>query len=77
MVHAISADFPFPGGYGLALYHPLTVEKYVSVAPGIEVSAEPYADIRSGEQKPDSLQYNRRGKLITAKRKGDLVDTYL
>jgi len=77
MVHAISASFPFPSAQGMLLYHPLPVEKYVPVAPGIEVSTGPYADIRSGEQRSDSSVYNRRGKLIAAKRKGDLVDTYL
>ena len=77
MVHAISANFPFTSREGVVLYHPLPVEKYVPVAPGIEVSTEPYEDMRSGEQRPDSPVYNRRGKLITAKRKGDLVDTYL
>jgi hypothetical protein len=77
MVHAISANFPFAGTEGIVLYHPLAVEKYVPVAPGIEVSIGPYTDIRSGERGSDSPVYNRRGKLIRAKRKGDLVDTYL
>jgi hypothetical protein len=77
MVHAISANFPFTSGIDLVLYHPLPLEKYFPVAPGIEVSIEPYADTRSGERKPDSSVYNRQGKLTTAKRKGDLVDTYL
>jgi hypothetical protein len=77
MVHAISASFPFTSGIDLVLYHPLPLEKYFPVAPGIEVSIEPYADTRSGERKPNSPVYNRGGKLITAKRKGDLVDTYL
>ena len=77
MGHAISASFPLTSAQGMILYHPLPVEKYVPVAPGIEVSTEPYADIRSGERRSDSSVYNRRGKLIAAKRKGDLVDTYL
>ena len=77
MVHAISANFPFPGREGMVLYHPLPVEKYVPVAPGIEVSIDPYTDIRSGERGSDSPGYNGRGKLVSAKRKGDLVDTYL
>ena len=77
MVHAISASFPFPGGEGLVFYHPSPVEKYVPVAPGIEVSVEPYADIQSAERKADSPVYDRRGRLVTAKRKGDLVDSYL
>jgi hypothetical protein len=77
MVHAISANFPFAGREGMVLYHPLPAEKYVPVAPGIEVSIDPYTDIRSGERGSDSPVYNRRGKLIRAKRKGDLVDTYL
>jgi len=77
MVHAVSANFPFTSSEGMVIYHPFRVEKYVPVAPGIEVSTEPYDDIRSGEQRPDSPVYNRRGKLIAAKSKGDLVDTYL
>jgi hypothetical protein len=77
MVHAISANFPFTGGIDLVLYHPSPVEKYFPVAPGIEVSIEPYADTRSGERTPDSPLYNRQANLITARRKGDLVDTYL
>lgn len=77
MVHAISASFPFTSAQGMLLYHPLPVEKYVPVAPGIEVSTEPYADIRSGERRSDSSVYNRRGKLMAAKRKGALVDMYL
>jgi hypothetical protein len=77
MVHAVSASFPFPGGENLVFYHPSPVEKYVPVAPGIEVSIEPYADIQRGERRGDSPVYDRRGRLVTAKRKGDLVDSYL
>jgi len=77
MVHAVSASFPFPNGEGLVFYHPAPVEKYVSVAPGIEVSIEPCAHIPSGEQRVDSPLYDRRGRLVTVKRKGELVDSYL
>ena len=76
MVHAVSANFPFTGTEGMILYHPLRVERYVPVAPGIEVSIVSYDDIRSGEHGPDSPVYNRRGALIRAKTKGDIVDTY-
>ncbi len=77
MVHAISASFPFPGGEGLVFYHPSPVEKYVPVAPGIEVSIEPCADIHSADLRADYPLYDRRGRLVAAKRKGDLVDSYL
>jgi len=77
MVHAISANFPFPRGESLVFYHPLPVERYVPVAPGIEVSIDSYNDIRSGGGSSDSPVYDRRGNLVTAKRKGDLVDTCL
>jgi hypothetical protein len=77
MVHAVSVNFPFASREEMVLYHPLPVEKCVPVVPGIEVSIDPFTDIRSGERESDSPVYNRRGKLIRAKRKGDLVDTYL
>ncbi len=77
MVHAVSASFPFPGGEGLVFYHPSPVEKYVPVAPGIEVSIEPCADVQSGDLRANYPVYDRWGKLVTAKRKGDLVDSYL
>jgi hypothetical protein len=77
VVNAISAQFPFPHGQGLVLYHRSPVEKYFPVAPGIEVSAGPFAGGGRAEQNQEIQVYNRRGRLISAGRKGGLIDTRL
>jgi hypothetical protein len=53
------------------------VEKYFPVAPGIEVSVEPYADSRNEDRGPGNALYDGRGKLASAFRKGSILDTCL
>ena len=77
MVNVIAEIFPFAGGEEMVYYHPSPVEKYFPVAPGIEVSAEPYIDSRKEDRRLDTILYNGRGILNRSSRKGDLVDTYL
>jgi hypothetical protein len=76
MVNVIAEIFPFAGGEEMVYYHPSPVEKYFPVAPGIEVSAEPYIDSRKEDKPLDTILYNGRGILNRSSRKGDLVDTY-
>jgi hypothetical protein len=77
MVNAITAHFPFAGGEEMVYYHPSPVEKYFPVAPGIEVSVEPYADSRKQEGGLGTALYDGRGKLSSASQKGRIVDTCL
>ncbi len=74
MVQAIAAPFPFIGSGTLAPYYPSAVERYLPVAPGIEVSVEPAGDLMAGD--PESSVYNRRGRMISSHRKGSCIDTY-
>jgi hypothetical protein len=75
MVHSIAARFPFTGGGTLAPYHPSAVERYRPIAPGIEISVEPGDMIYENNAEP-SL-YNRRGRMVSAHRKGTCLDAYL
>jgi hypothetical protein len=77
MVNAIAEHFQLTGGEEMVYYHPSPVEKYFPVAPGIEVSVEPYADSRKGDGRLEIAIYNGRGKLSSASRKGDIIDTRL
>ena len=77
MVNAIAAHFPFAGGEEMVYYHPSPVEKYFPVAPGIEVSVEPYTDSRKEDGGLGTALYNGRGKLTSASQKGAIVDTCL
>ena len=61
----------------MVYYHPSPVEKYFPVAPGIEVSVEPYTDSRKEDGRLGTALYDGRGKLRSSSRKGDIVDTYL
>jgi hypothetical protein len=77
MVHALAAHFPFTNGEGLVFYHPSPVENYFAVAPGIEVSVEPYNPTSTKEESHDSSIYNQRGKMIRVKEKGRFIDSVL
>ncbi len=77
MVNAIAIRFPLAGGEEMVYYHPSPVERYYPIAPGIEVSAEPYTDFRNADGRLETGVYNRRGKLNRASPKGNLVDTTL
>lgn len=78
MVHAIAANFPFTGGESLVLYQPSPLERYLPIAPGIEVSARPHEESSQGrETGQEALGYNRKGQMDYSKRKGLLVDTCL
>ena len=60
MVHALAAHYPFTNGEGLVLYHPSPMASFFSVAPGIEVSVEPYDPILTKEESHHSSIYNQR-----------------
>ena len=78
MVHAISAQFPFMSGESLVLYQPSPMERYLPVAPGIEVSVEPQEEVRWAQERgQESSVYNRQGQMNHPKKKGALVDTLL
>ena len=78
MVHAISAQFPFMSGESLVLYQPSPMERYLPVAPGIEVSVEPQDEVRWDQERgQESSVYNRQGQMNRPKKKGALVDTLL
>jgi hypothetical protein len=78
MVHAMSAQFPFMSGESLVLYQPSPRERYLPVAPGIEVSVEPQDEVRwEQERGQESSVYNRQGQMNHLKKKGALVDTLL
>jgi len=78
MVHAISAQFPFMSGESLVLYQPSPMERYLPVAPGIEVSVEPQDEVRwELEKGQESSVYNRQAQMNHPKKKGALVDTLL
>ena len=77
MVHALAAHFPFTNGEGLALSHPSPVENYFAVAPGIEVSVEPYDHMPTRQDSHDSSVYNRLGRMVQVKKKGHFIDSTL
>jgi hypothetical protein len=77
MVHALAPHYPFTNGEGFILYHPSPREDYFAVAPGIEVSFEPYESTSTNEERRDSTLYNQRGKMIRCKEKGRFIDSVL
>jgi hypothetical protein len=77
MVNALAAHFPFAGAEEMVYYYPSPVERYFPVAPGIEVSMEPYTDSRDEDRGSGNALYDGRGKLASAFRKGSIVDTCL
>jgi hypothetical protein len=77
MVHALAAHYPFTNGEGFLLYHPSPVENFFEVAPGIEVSVEPYGNPSAREMSHDSSLYNRKGKMIRPIEKGHFIDSIL
>jgi len=77
VVNALAAHFPLAAGGDLIYYHASPVERYVPVAPGIEVSVEPSGDFGGGDAHPDPGLYNRRGRIQPASRKGGILDAYL
>lgn len=77
MVHALAAHYPFANAEGFALYHPSPVEDYFAVAPGIEVSVEPYDHASTREENHDLSIYNRLGRMIPVERKGHFIDSTL
>ncbi len=77
MVYALSPPFPFRSQGGLPLYHATLVEKYLPVAPGIEVSVQRIELLQGGECTQEFLFYDRRGHLSSPERKGAMIDTRL
>jgi hypothetical protein len=77
MVHALAAHYPFTNGEALLLYHPSPAENYFAVAPGIEVSVEPYDHKWTREDSNDLSVYNRQGKMIQVEKKGHFIDSTL
>ncbi|NWF53965.1 MAG: hypothetical protein HXY45_04130 [Syntrophaceae bacterium] len=61
----------------MILYHPSPRESYWAIAPGIEVSVEPYENPPPTAKNQDSSIYNRQGKMIQAKNKGHIIDAVL
>jgi len=76
-MNAVAIHFPFAGREETVYYHLSPVEKYFPVAPGIEVSAEPYAGSWKEDSRLEASIYDGRGKLCSPARKGDLLDTRL
>jgi len=77
MVHALDAHYPFTMGESLVFYHPSPVETFFAVAPGIEVSVEPYHNPSAKEKSHDSSLYNPKGKMIRSAEKGHFIDSIL
>jgi len=77
MVHALAAHYPFTNGEGLLLYHPSPLENFFAVAPGIEVSVEPYENPSAIESSLDLSLYNHKGKMIRPPEKGHFIDSIL
>ncbi len=76
MIQAISARFPFTQRESLVFYHPSPLERYIPVAPGIEVSAGTHSEAHQ-ETKKGSPLYTPQGKLNHTSSKGTLVDLLL
>jgi hypothetical protein len=77
MVHALAAHYPFTNGERLVLYHPSPVENYFAVAPGIEVSVEPYDHTSARGGSHDSPVYDRHARMIRVQKKGHFIDSTL
>ena len=79
MVQAIAAQFPiFAGGESCVLYQPSKRERYLPVAPGIEVSVSGPPELNSEvERGTEASVYSRTGHLDSCMKKGLLVDTHL
>jgi hypothetical protein len=77
MVHALAAHYPFTNGEEFLLYHPSPVENFLAVAPGIEVSVEPYENPSARENNHPSSLYNQKGKMIRPTEKGHFIDSIL
>ena len=76
MLHSTAGQYPFAGNAVLAPYHPTSVEMYLPVAPGIEVSVEP-GDVLGWDDDSEATVYNTKGRLSASPRKGTWIDCYL
>ncbi|HSR10307.1 MAG TPA: hypothetical protein VLS90_02605 [Thermodesulfobacteriota bacterium] len=76
MVHALAAQFPFTHRESLVPYHPAPLERYLPIAPGIEVSVAPVEDVGPGSSRSCGL-YDRRGRVIHSSEKGLLINTLI
>ncbi len=79
MVQAVVAHFPiFTGGESLAFYRPSPEERYLPLAPGIEISVQAYEIGSSREERePELSVYDRKGQLSFSNKKGVFVDINL